>query len=237
MPALRQSSPSDMPAALALASISAGVSKPLDIRKPYLQECTRSSAESRDGRDAAPCAEMHGVDHHIIRDFLRQAAAALDTDLTGLARKAGVAASTVTRIFKDEEGSLPSWRTLAKVAQASGVPIPSAIATPDQEEILASLAQQLERLDAMLKQAATTIVELAERTSESRQVHAEGLPKHELRHWLESLPRVPSAQRNHLLEVVRGIAERSAASQDDPQPSEGSRIVHAGKRSTQLSKA
>jgi len=241
MSALRQSSPSDRPADLALASISAGVSRQLDIRKGYLQDCTGSSAKSTDGRDAVLCAGMHNVDHRIIRDFLRQAASALDTDLTGLARQAGVAPSTVTRVFKDDEGSLPSWRTLAKVAQVSGVPVPSALASPgDEDERLDTMARQMERIDSLLKnlmEATASISEMAAKVARTQQMFKDKLPVLELRQWLDSLPRVPSAQRNHLLEVVRGIAERSAASQNDPEPSEGSRVVHPGKRMAESTEA
>ena len=66
---------------------------------------------------------MTDRDRELIRAFMERAAEAVGADLTGLARRAGMAPSTITRFVNGEVKHLPSARTLLKISAASGVPL------------------------------------------------------------------------------------------------------------------
>lgn len=66
-----------------------------------------------------------------ILQFLDRAMAATQLSASGLARKAGIATTTLTRFIKDEHASMLSMRSLAKIAHAAGtepIGVPAVIA-------------------------------------------------------------------------------------------------------------
>lgn len=75
-----------------------------------------------------------------IRDVLRNMMEATGLDPTGLARLAGVSPSTLTRFLNQPVKHLLTARTLAKLSQASGVPVPagSPLIGPSERELLAA---------------------------------------------------------------------------------------------------
>lgn len=234
MPALRQRSPIDMPAALALASTSPGVSSPLDIRKSYLQECAPVKSILANRHDHGERAQIGpAVDRKLIRQFVLDAAEAAETDITGLARRANLAPSTLLRFVNGEEKYLLTWRTLAKVAQASGVPIPSTIAAPsERERVITNLSAEMSRVEGLvrgLKDAQEAISELSKAALGHRDF-GHSLAEGELQEWLENLSKVPSVERNHLLEVVRGMAKASALRENEAEPRKASGTVKSGER-------
>lgn len=177
------------------------------------------------------------MDSQIIRGFLRQAAEALDTDMTGLARQAAVAPSTLTRVFKDDENSLPSYRTLAKVAQVSGVPIPSALAAPDeQNRLFTDLSIKMGKLEEFLKNLQEIEALAAQLKDAAAKAQGNELPEEERRLWLENLSKVPAIERDNLFKVVSGIAKASAAGKAKPEPGKASGTMNPGKRLAELTK-
>lgn len=58
-----------------------------------------------------------------VLDLLDRMAKAVNKDLSGLARSAGLAPSTLTRFVNGEATHILSTRTLSKLSEASGVPI------------------------------------------------------------------------------------------------------------------
>lgn len=64
------------------------------------------------------------------RAYIEAAAQAVDLDYTNLARRAGLAPSTLNRFMNSETSHILGLRTLRAVAEASGVPVPLAVLDP-----------------------------------------------------------------------------------------------------------
>lgn len=129
MPARLQSSSNEIPASLAVASMNSGVSRSSSAVMPqvYLQDCTPVNSSLATRRIHGGCAQAVDVEMHdrkTVKEFLLAAAKHADTDLSGLARLAGLAPSTVTRFVNGDSKYLPTTRTLSKIAEASGYPSP-----------------------------------------------------------------------------------------------------------------
>lgn len=226
MPARLQNASIVRPADLALFSISAGVSS-VDTCKPYLHARIPVKSNLADGREPIACAGMRVVDRQLLRDYIASAMKALDTDLTGLARRSGVSPSTLTRVFKGDRFSMPLLSTIAKVAQASGVPLPPEIAAPP--DYPAQFPGQLDELSKTLKELGQEIEKLHETFSARASEPTHNLPLEERREWLRNLALIPAAARNDLLKVVRGMAKAVATSNNETNPRDNPGVAHSNK--------
>jgi transcriptional regulator with XRE-family HTH domain len=97
----------------------------------YLQECISVKGSLATRRDAGAYALIAGVeerDRTAVREFLLRAAEHAGTDLSNLARLAGLSPSTVTRFVNGDSRYLPTTRTLTKIAAASGLGTPLQLA-------------------------------------------------------------------------------------------------------------
>lgn len=75
-----------------------------------------------------------------VRELIRLMMDRTGLDATGLARSAGVVPSTLTRFLNKPVKHLLSARTLAKLSEFSGVPVPTGLppATADEQKLLAT---------------------------------------------------------------------------------------------------
>lgn len=156
--------------------------------------------------DGAKCALIQSVmstsDEDQIRDYLRRAAEAIKTDLTGLARSSGLAPSTLTRFVNGKDGKfLLSTRTLAKVARASGLTPP---ALGSASGAMLSDAERIHALNAVAE-ALGLPLEITPRSVA----------------WLDAVGRIPAALEDRAYNLVAGMAENDAPAQDQGRPSEG----------------
>jgi transcriptional regulator with XRE-family HTH domain len=67
---------------------------------------------------------IHAPDPELIREWLRSAIAKSGLSASALAKKAGVAQTTVTRFLRHNVKYVPSWGTLVQIADAAGVDPP-----------------------------------------------------------------------------------------------------------------
>lgn len=88
-----------------------------------------------------------------IRDLVRRMMEKTGLDATGLARAADVAPSTLSRFLYQPVKHLLSARTLAKLSEASGVPVPvgSPLVTPLEREVLSGLRSTDEQGREMIR--------------------------------------------------------------------------------------
>jgi len=152
---------------------------------------------------------MVNRDRKAVREFLLKAAERLDTDLSGLARRAGLAPSTVTRYVNGNSKHLPTTRTLAKIAEASGYTVP-ALGGQDRGDLL----------EAFSKFAAVLGIDLAEAGTLSS---ADLRRLRRAAEWLQVINRLPPTAEHYAFEMIRGVADAAEAAQQDPTPSEASR--------------
>ena len=146
-----------------------------------------------------------GEDRQLLQDYLRRAAEAAGTDLTGLARKAGLSPSTITRFVNGDEKHLPSTRTLTKVAEASGLVAPigarQRMSKPDKIQLLAAIA---DAIDVDLTEAAAVV---GGELSGSRAIE-----------WLDVIAKLPAATEQNAFQMLRGMGETSRPPQQDGGP-------------------
>jgi transcriptional regulator with XRE-family HTH domain len=67
---------------------------------------------------------IHAPDPELIREWMRLAIAKSGLSASALAKKAGVAQTTVTRFLRHNVKYVPSWGTLVQIAAAAGVDPP-----------------------------------------------------------------------------------------------------------------
>jgi DNA-binding LacI/PurR family transcriptional regulator len=145
-------------------------------------------------------------DRQAVRDFLLGAAEHAGTDLTGLARRAGVAPSTVTRFINGESRFLPTTRTLSKIADASGYGTP-AFGRQNRKQLM----------QAFQNFAAEVGVNLAEVAILA------GADRKRLRRTAELLAMINSLDpdmENRVFELLRGMTEAAGTPEKNGSPSE-----------------
>lgn len=191
MPAAAQSSANDKPAALAVASISAAVHRrAMDASIFAENHHVNSILATR--RAPEGCALNQCVmdrEREAVRNFLLEATRRLGTDLTGLARRAGLSPSTITRFVNSESKHIPTTRTLSKIAMASGL-------TPPLPHLNGGGDDQTESIIAA--------------------GHSRPIPR--MREWIDVISRLPPAAEHNILEMLRGIADATSATQQQPSP-------------------
>lgn len=213
MSAFRQRSPSDIPAALALASMSAGVSNSSCMTPSYLQKSIPVNSVLAQRLKRLRCAHMLGGmddDRQLLRDYLKRAAEAAGTDLTGLARKAGLSPSTLTRFVNSDDKHLPTTRTLAKIAEASGLAPPTGgrqhMTKAERIQLLASVA---DALDVGLGEAAALV--------------GSDVDGGRALEWLNLIAKLPAATEHNVFQMLRGMSDSSAPPKQDTDPSQAFR--------------
>jgi transcriptional regulator with XRE-family HTH domain len=147
-------------------------------------------------------------DRQAVKDFLLGAAEHAGTDLTGLARRAGVSPSTVTRFINGDSRYLPTTRTLAKIADASGYGTP-AFGRQNRRHLM----------EAFQNFAAEVGVNLAEVAILA------GADRKRLRRTAELIRMINSldpTMENHIFELLRGMTETPGAPEQNGGPSEAS---------------
>jgi transcriptional regulator with XRE-family HTH domain len=94
-----------------------------------------------------------------MRTLIRLMMEATGLDATSLARRAGMAPSTLTRFLNQPVKHLLTARTLAKLAKASGVPVPAGgpISAPPERELLAAFRSSDEQGKEMLLRLARAV--------------------------------------------------------------------------------
>ena len=122
---------------------------------------------------------------------------------------------------------MPLLSTIAKVAQASGVPLPPEIAAPP--DYPAQFPGQLDELSKTLKELGQEIEKLHETFSARASEPTHNLPLEERREWLRNLALIPAAARNDLLKVVRGMAKAVATSNNETNPRDNPGVAHSNK--------
>jgi transcriptional regulator with XRE-family HTH domain len=208
IPARSQSSATDSPASLALASISAGVSSS-DIPSIYLHKCTpvnSSHATRRINDGYALVPDVEARDRQAVKDFLLEAAAFADTDLSGLAKLAGIAPSTLTRFVNGDSKFLPTTRTLTKIAAASGYKN-VALGSPNRGDLLEALGDLAAAMGLNLAEAAIL----------------SGVDRHRLRRaseWMELLSRLPPSVERNTFDMLQGVLDTITTEELQAGPSE-----------------
>jgi transcriptional regulator with XRE-family HTH domain len=147
-------------------------------------------------------------DRRAVKDFLVDAAKYADTDLTGLARLAGLSPSTLTRFVNGDSKYLPTTRTLAKIAAASGYSR-RPLGPPDWSDVLEALGDLASAIGLNLAEAAIL----------------GGVPKHRLRRaseWMDLINRLPPSVENNAFQMLSGMIERGSATELDSSPGESS---------------
>lgn len=122
-------------------------------------------------------------DETFVRDLILKMAGAVDLDLTGLAREAGIAPSTLTRFMNGDAKHLPSARTLFKLSKLTHVPIvygESELPDTARIEVLNAVAQALG-------------------------LSAEG--KRPPEEWADVIDALPPPARDSALATLQGVAE------------------------------
>lgn len=211
MPAPRHRSLIDRPAAAALASISAA-DKTSDMAQCYLQNSTRVKSNLATRLSAPESAFINAAmtaERALVREFVERAAEAMGTDYTGIARKAGLAPSTITRFMRDTDAPILTTRTLGKIAQAAGIPLPSgSVGTAPDEMRLSVLRAVADALGIDISTAA-----LSDRERE----------------WLAVVKAIPPTIENQAFDLVRGISETTSPPQQEGGPGKSSSARSKGK--------
>lgn len=141
-----------------------------------------------------------------LRDAQRKRLAALvessGLDLSTLARRAGLAPSTLTRFMNGNVKHALSARTFDKLTAAVGSAAPLEAANNE-------LPKQL-RVAAVL--AVARVLEVS--PGEIAQ------PSDRHREWFQAIERLPATAEDQALQLVRGIGDASAAANQHSRPSE-----------------
>jgi transcriptional regulator with XRE-family HTH domain len=175
----------------------------------YLQECTQVKSSLATRRIPGKCALFRDViarDRKTVRDFLLAAAEHAGTDLSGLARRAGLAPSTLTRFVNGESKYLPTTRTLAKIAEASGYGTPT-LGRPDRSQFLEAFQKFAAELGVDLAEAA--VLAGADRTRLRRTAD-----------WIAMIDRLDAAAERRVFDLVRGMTDPPSASEKQGGPSQ-----------------
>lgn len=208
MPALLQSSSSDSPAALARASMNSGLSRSnSDIPPVYLHKCTsvkRTLATRLEHGGYALVGPVVDHDREAVREYLTEAARHAGTDLTGLARRAGLAPSTLTRFVNRGSKYIPSTRTLSKIAEVSGYSFPN-IGSWDRSDLLKSLRKLATTVGIDLNEA--VVFGEAEEAKLSR-----------AREWLVLIDGLTPTLQERTLEMLRGMNDELASQKHTSGP-------------------
>ena len=149
------------------------------------------------------------TDRARIKQFLLSAAEHAGTSLTGLAQKAGLAPSTVTRFVNEDAKHIPSTRTLAKIAEASGYAMPDA-----------DRPSKAERIDIVVKLAdalAIDLVELIAASGISQQLAVDALA------FTAAFAKLPARAQLNIFEMVTGMAETAVAADQQVGPAQSGR--------------
>jgi transcriptional regulator with XRE-family HTH domain len=96
---------------------------------------------------------MHMMDAHqkAVRDLVERMLAATGLDLTNLAEKAGLSASTLTRFMNGKAKHTLSAKTLQKLSEASGVPV--TLGEPPDDARLTRLVAAYQTMGETARQA------------------------------------------------------------------------------------
>lgn len=178
----------------------------------YLRECIPVNSSLATRRDYGVCALDTAVierDRKAVRDFLLRAAEYAGTDLSGLARRAGLSPSTVTRFVNGDSKHLPTTRTLSKIAEASGY-APSMLNGQDRGDLLEAFRKFASAVGVNLTEAALL----------------EGADQKRLRRatqWLSLLEKLPPSAEHNLFELARGMAEAAGVMEQNANPGEAGR--------------
>lgn len=179
-----------------------------NIAPVYLHKCTlvkRSLAPRLGYEGYALLADVVNRDREAVREFLIEAARYAGTDLSGLARMAGIAPSTLTRFVNGDAKHIPTTRTLSKIAQVSGYSFP-VIGGWDRSELLKLLRKVAAAAGIDLNEAA--VFNEAEEDKLRRASE-----------WLTLLRGLTPPLQDHVLDMLRGMNEALAAQQDNGNPS------------------
>lgn len=210
MSALAHRSATERPPAKDRLTISSGVSNSYVMGTSLfaqLHMVKRLFATRPSAGECALILGMNGDDREAVRQFLLTAAAAMQTDLTGLARAAGMAPSTVTRFVNNPDTKhVPSTRTLLKISKVSGVPM------PDSRPRELSRGQQVRILAAVAEAVGLTLPEAALLAGVSDVAR--------LNDWIDVIRNLPATAQDQALEMLRGVAETIGAAKQESGPSE-----------------
>jgi transcriptional regulator with XRE-family HTH domain len=178
----------------------------------YLQECTSVNSSLAPRRIPAGYALFRDViarDRKTVRDFLLEAAKHAGTDLSGLARRAGLSPSTLTRFVNGESKYLPTTRTLAKIAEASGYGTPT-LGRPDRRQFLEAFQKFAAELGVNLAEAA--ILAGADRARLRRTAE-----------WIAMIDRLDAATERRAFDLLRGMTDAPGAAEKEANPREARR--------------
>lgn len=212
MPAFLQSSTGVRPASAAFASISAGVGR-LDMPPSLFAEMhtvKRILATRHAGGKCAVLQAVMGTDREKVRAWVQAAADFAQMDLTGLARRAGLAPSTLTRFVNAESKFMLSTRTLAKVSRASGFPMPTDVGAAPGATL--SDADRIEAVNAVAQVLGVDLPELTPR----------------ILRWLDVIEHIPPAAEQNAFELLAGLRQPSRPAEEDASPSEPGRRRGSG---------
>jgi hypothetical protein len=201
MPADRQRSPIERPAALALASISAGVSTS-DMSGSLFAEMHTVKSILATRPSVAECAlhqSIMGWDRDALVALVWKMAEAAQTDLTGLARLAGLAPSTLTRFVNSDAKHLLTTRTLTKLSEASGVPLPGAPSSSAPDSGLGLVAAVARAVGVDLAQLEMSLTPRARR-------------------WLALIEQIPASAENNAFELLSGLVDPTRSPEKKSRP-------------------
>lgn len=146
-----------------------------------------------------------------IRRLITQMMEALDTDPTGLARRAGVAPSTITRFMNsDDPKNLPTMRTMIAASQASGIPLFGGIG------FVAPQTKPLSKQELLEELARALGVDLPQDLS-ARELEL-----------LAGFRQLPDGSQQAAVELLRGWGEAPSSTKKNSSPSERARIRRSG---------
>lgn len=98
-------------------------------------------------------ATEHTIDRDSTRHYLSEVLDTVGTSITGLAKQAGVSASTLYRIVDDDDPYITSQRTIAKIEKATGISYAAVLSGGFGEAPAEALRMEGEDIPAELKPA------------------------------------------------------------------------------------
>lgn len=107
-----------------------------------------------------------------LQDLIRKMMAVSGLDLTGLARKAEIAPSTLTRFMRGESKFVLSAKTLFKLSRATGVSVTYPPITPAEQENAAKWSAVIAALPPEIGDLALGTLRGLVETHRARQEHA-----------------------------------------------------------------
>ncbi len=149
-----------------------------------------------------------------VRDLLTRMMDAAGTDRTGLARMAGLAPSTITRVFESDAKHVLTTTTLFKLSRATGIPLAATAARPQDT---------VSKVDIVL----TVAKSLGVAAEDLAAACAQGFNPR-LIEWIDVVRRLPPTAEHHALETLRGIVEATHPAQKNSEPREPARVRRSG---------